>query len=176
MIWINCGSGNDPLPKPWINIDIKWFPGNTAMHESYGKVEDYDWEQGDFRDLSKWSDGSVSRVNICHALEHVCFEDAMKTLSEITRVLKSGGNIQIEVPDLEKVMYGYFSDNEFMDLIYGGNGQATYTEGHYSGYTILRLMGILHDLSFMDIKEVEVGFGAGRPEPDRNFRIEGTKC
>lgn len=174
MTKLNLGAGNMPL-KGWKNIDKYYFPGTAEMHPDHGKPEDYDWEKGDFTDLSKFEDSSVETVNICHALEHVSWEDALKTLGEIYRVLKVGRDVEIEVPDLDKIFHGDFTNMEIIDLVYGGRDNNVYHLGHFCGFTPQTLLEEMEKVGFKDIKEVEVGFGTSKPEPNRNFRLRGVK-
>jgi SAM-dependent methyltransferase len=183
MMFLNLGCGNNPLPKPWKNVDKYYYPGHEEMNRADGNPEDFDWEQGDFTDLSKWEDNSVDKVNICHALEHVSIEDATKTLVEIYRVLKPGGDVEIEVPDLRRIFIGYingeFTHKEMIDLVYGGHDSNVYWGGHFCGFTpeLLKkfMVGDGTVLGFKDIEEKDVGFGTSHPEPDRNFRLRGVK-
>lgn len=171
---LNLGCGNHPL-KNWKNIDKYYYPGTAEMHPDWGKPEDYDWEKGDFTDLSKFEDNSIESVNICHALEHVSWEDAQKTIKEIYRILEENGAVEIEVPDLEKIFHGNFSNLEIQDLVYGGRDSNVYWGGHFCGFTIETLGKIMEGVGFRIIKETEVGFGTSKPEPDRNFRLRGVK-
>lgn len=185
-VFLNLGSGNNPLPKPWTNIDKYYYPGTDEypsteeMNRADGNPEDFDWIKGDFTDLSGWEDNSVDKVNICHALEHVCYTDAIKTLKEIYRVLKPGGDIEVEVPDLEKVIIGWqenrFGYDDFLDLVYGGRDNNVYWGGHFCGFVLELLCSLMENIGFNNITEIDVGFGTSRPEPDRNFRLKGIKC
>jgi len=177
-IWINCGSGNNPLPKPWHNIDKYYYPGHEEMNRADGNPEDFDWEKGDFTDLSKWEDNLVDKVNICHALEHVSWEDAQKTLREIYRVLKIGGDVEVEVPDIDFIFMNWLQGGQIADmlnLVYGGMDNNVYWGGHFCGFNRELLKIQMRDVGFKDIGEKEVGFGTSHPEPDRNFRLRGDK-
>ncbi len=184
-VLLNLGCGNMPLPKPWKNIDKYYYPSTDEypsteeMNRADGDPKDFDWEKGDFTDLSKWEDNSVDKVNICHALEHVCYVDAMKTLGEIYRVLKPGGETQVEVPDLETIFknfaFGNFNFMEMIDLVYGGRDGNVYNLGHFCGFTRLQLFDLMNDIGFRNLSFIEVGFGTSHPEPDRNFRLRGVK-
>lgn len=178
-MFINLGCGNNPLPKPWHNIDKYYYPGTEEMNRADGNPEDFDWEQGDFTDLSKWEDNSVDRVNICHALEHVGYHDAQKALREIYRVLKPGGDVEIEVPDLDVIFQGVidgaFTYENMIDLVYGGQDNNVYWGGHFCGFTKNMLLNEMERVGFKDIESRDVGFGTSKPEPDRNFRLRGIK-
>ncbi|MFA5037163.1 MAG: class I SAM-dependent methyltransferase [Candidatus Izemoplasmatales bacterium] len=186
MVMLNCGSGNNPLPKPWKNIDKYYYPGTDEypsteeMNRADGNPEDFDWIKGDFTDLSGWEDNSVDKVNICHALEHVCWDDAIKTLQEIYRVLKPGGDVEIEVPNLYMVFArwecGEFTDLEMIDLVYGGRDNNVYWGGHFCGFSPSMLREKMQEVGFnVEVGQKNIGFGTSKPEPDRNFRLRGVK-
>jgi SAM-dependent methyltransferase len=182
---INLGCGNNPLPKPWENIDKFYYPGTDEhpkteeMNRADGNPEDFDWKIGDFTDLGGFEDNSIDKINICHALEHVSWEDAQKTLKEIYRILKPGGDIEVEVPNLEaifaNVLNGIFHYGDMLDLVYGGRDSNVYWGGHFCGFTPPMLSAELSSKGFKDVKMVDVGFGTSKPEPDRNFRMRGVK-
>lgn len=181
VVWLNCGSGNNPLPKPWLNIDKYYYPGTDEypsteeMNRADGNPEDFDWIKGDFTDLSKWGDNSVDKVNICHALEHVCWDDAIKTLHEIYRVLKPGGDVEVEVPDMTQIRIFDMDWPIIIDLIWGGRDQNTYWGGHFCGFIPEVLFMEMEKVGFKYIKRIDVGFGTSHPEPDKNFRLMGVK-
>jgi len=171
---LNLGCGNMPL-KGWKNIDKFYYPGTAELHPDHGKPEDYDWEQGDFTTcLKDYKDNSVDKVMMVHSLEHTYWEGAIHTLEEIYRILKQGGTLEVEVPDLDKIYYGNFSVREIQELIYGGLDDNTILLGHHCGFNKRMLTEILNKIGFK-VEEIEVGYGSSKPEPDRNFRLKGVK-
>lgn len=109
------GCGGRSLPE-WIcdfeeirlDIDASHAPHIVASMTDMGDIGEFD------------------AVHCSHALEHLYPEDVPKALAEFLRVLKSGGNAIIVVPDLEDVR---ISDDVLfvspsgpiraLDLIYG---------------------------------------------------------
>jgi protein O-GlcNAc transferase len=56
---------------------------------------------GDVRDLSAFNDGSCKKIYASHVMEHVSQTDFLPTLKGIHRILCSGGEFYLSVPDLE---------------------------------------------------------------------------
>lgn len=56
---------------------------------------------GDVRDLSRFQDGSCSKVYASHVMEHIGMKDFTSTLKEIRRILCDTGEFYFSVPDLE---------------------------------------------------------------------------
>jgi len=56
---------------------------------------------GDVRDLSRFQDGSCSKVYASHVMEHIGMKDFTPTLKEIHRILCDSGEFYFSVPDLE---------------------------------------------------------------------------
>ena len=172
---LNLGCGNLPL-KGWKNIDKFYFPASAELHPDRGKPEDYDWEQGDFIDLSKFKDNSIDQINMAHSLEHTYWEGAKEALLECYRVLKPNCKIEIEVPDMNAVFDKRFDYQTMVELVWGGLGKGTLTFGHNIGFTKKMLYEFMTKAGFKNIKEIPVGFGSSKPEPEKNFRFEGEKC
>ena len=59
---------------------------------------------GDIRDLSRFDDGSVDEAMAIHVIEHIYRYETEDVLKEWLRILKPGGTLAIECPDLMKVL------------------------------------------------------------------------
>jgi len=56
----------------------------------------------DIRDIdSKFEEHSIDIILVSHTLEHILLEEAKPTLEKLSKILKSGGHLVIEVPDCE---------------------------------------------------------------------------
>ena len=102
-----AGCGNVPLPK-FINIDKYYYPGSThpGMNLEDGKTwnieyPDSPWLYGDMVKLD-FEDGYFDKVIAVHALEHLSMNDGNRAIGEMFRVLRKGGIVEIELPDLTK--------------------------------------------------------------------------
>lgn len=95
MIKLNLGSGNDYLDG-YINVDL-YAP---KADERY--------------DISKLphEDNSVDEIRAFHVIEHFDFINAFHVLFEWRRVLKPGGRLHLETPDLEGSCREFLSRNE----------------------------------------------------------------
>ncbi len=88
---LNAGCGKHPLPE-WINVDIR--PGTEVVF--------------DLRRRWPIRDSQLQCVRLEHTLEHMSYpEQALHVLSEASRVLRSGGEIRVGVPDTASVLLAY---------------------------------------------------------------------
>ena len=81
-IQLNIGSGND-FRKDYVNIDNRDVNGNMV------------W---DVRDGLPFPDGSVSYIFSSHFIEHLDEDAATDFISEMLRVIKPGGLIDVWCP------------------------------------------------------------------------------
>lgn len=90
---LNAGCGKHPLPG-WINVDIR--PGTEVVF--------------DLRRRWPIRDSQLQCVRLEHTLEHMGYpQEALHVLSEAGRVLQSGGEIRVGVPDTAAVLLAYAS-------------------------------------------------------------------
>lgn len=80
---------------------------------------------GDVRNLSEFRDETFDEVRLHHVLEHLPrteyldgaeppFPGSHEALSEVARVLKQGGVLDVEVPDVDRILEAY--ENGDLDL------------------------------------------------------------
>lgn len=152
---LGCGKN---LKEGYINID--------AFVESEG-IENYD-----IFDLP-YEDGTVDEILTEHMIEHIKFADEEKFWRESYRVLKKGGKLVCETPDLEWLCEAFIRNkDEFTDFYkvgamdhYFGNGKSvehrwgiltTHFFGnqngegqfHFNGYTKQKLIRIAELIGF----------------------------
>ena len=177
---LNIGVGNIPL-EGYKNIDKYYYPGCGRVDLDQSKVDQYDWSYGDAVTLQDPSD-TFDEVIMVHVLEHMSMDDGNLAIKQAARVLKPRGVLEIEVPDLAKACWLFNSTPmedplwlRVMGLIYGTTGADGEGQFHLTGYTRERLRQKMGEHDIIDIEEIPVGFGHGRPEPEFDFRLRGVK-
>jgi predicted SAM-dependent methyltransferase len=149
---------------------IKLHLGCGSVHlNDYVNIDIEDWAYvcdvvADATNLYMFEDNSVEHIFTHALLEHIPPWDTMRTLGEWNRVLKPGGTIQIEVPDLERVFRDWLVDKtlneqDAINNIYGGNKSPNRAysshQDHLTGFTYDRLTRMMADCGFADFKRLE---------------------
>ena len=104
-IRLNLGCGSKVL-NGWVNVDTV-SRGGRNFQSIKGKDPDVN---ADIRNLP-FDDNYADEAMAIHVLEHFYVWEAADVLKEWVRVLKPGGKLIIEVPDLHKVIY-YIENGE----------------------------------------------------------------
>jgi predicted SAM-dependent methyltransferase len=95
---VNLGSGGQGHPG-WVNVDVMRHHSDQSLP----------W---DLRRSLPFRDGQVALVFAEHVLEHLEFrEEVPRLLRELHRVLAPGGRVRIIVPDGERWLRAYASDD-----------------------------------------------------------------
>jgi arylsulfatase A-like enzyme/SAM-dependent methyltransferase len=100
----------------------------------------------------EFADGSVDAVFSAHALEHLGKGEVVRALAEIRRVLRAGGRLVLNLPDLEWCMRHWLSLSEAerwgwpLDTIFGL--QTHPGEYHKTGFTGSRVAELLTGAGF----------------------------
>lgn len=170
MIRLYLGCGHKKR-KDWVNIDIddKVKPDIVA----------------DASDLNMFEDEAVDEIESCHLLEHLTYPGAAKALKEWYRVLRRGGKLFLELPNLERcieILYkkeGKDAERLAMIGLYGFNPDIEkygIPLVHKYGWTPETLGDELKGLGFSEIKQVPVT-QKYRPSTkyNRDMRLECIK-
>ena len=89
---LEIGPGRNPTNKQWETMDMVGNP--TYLH--------------DVRNLPLPLDSNIyDLIYMSHILEHVPWFQTQKLLKELLRILKTGGTIEVWVPDFEKIVQAY---------------------------------------------------------------------
>ena len=83
---LHIGCGSIRLAG-YINIDAKKTPAVDRVMNATS--------------LGEFANNSVDEIYSCHMLEHLDKKNGRNFLKECRRVLKVGGTIRLEVPDIE---------------------------------------------------------------------------
>lgn len=97
---LHLGCGN-VCHAGWINVDLN--PPSAGYF-------------ADFRDPIRLADGCTRHIHCEHVLEHLDYDDAQSFLRECHRVLERQGSLRLILPDAEKYLRAYASnDKAFFD-------------------------------------------------------------
>jgi hypothetical protein len=129
-------------------------------------------------------DSCADEVIASHVIEHLPMHRASEALSNWLRLLKPGGRLVMEQPDLEEMCRDFLSQDEkerFMTTvcIYGAAAEpgveGTKENGalspHLWGYTTKSLSDLTKAVGFKDVQVLP----ATGPHPGKNFRLEAVK-
>jgi predicted SAM-dependent methyltransferase len=100
MIWLNIGSCDLPLPKPWINIDNSESPHIQKDLLLDGRKLD-----------EHFSEGTVDRIYAGHFLEHLYPQECEEFLAMCFKLLKPGGDLGLVTPDFRFIVEEYLKGN-----------------------------------------------------------------
>ncbi len=161
---IGCG---DEIKPGYINIDE--FNPNAERRIPIQAIE--------------YPQDSVDRIEGYMVFEHLSLADARTFLRKANRMLRAGGILILEVPDLEKVsrlVLQFASDPEYLEKgAFGLRGffgeprpEMTIGDYHKWGYTPLYARRLLEEAGF---SRVEIKDGLSHCYPLRDMRIEAVK-
>lgn len=95
MTKLNLGSHNKKV-EGFINVDV--LPLENV---------DVVWNLTEFP--YPWEADSVDEILMMECLEHISFRKTDEVLRECHRILKDGGVINIQVPDIREMMFAYWN-------------------------------------------------------------------
>ena len=110
-----------------------------------------------------YEDESVDEIYSAQALEHIPKNMVVPTLQEWKRVLKSGGKMHLQLPDLEWACMWWLSHQSIgwdMDIIYGT--QKHEGEFHKTGFSTKIIWDYLQDVG--GFTDVTIEFSGGQSE------------
>lgn len=158
---INIGCGNKQIPG-WLGVDVT--PGPTVDIVS------------DVRTLP-FDTGSVDEAMAIHVIEHFYQWEAPEVLREWLRVLKPGGTLILECPDLSKVLEYVFrtkvlDGRMFFYAIYGDPGWKDPLMTHKWGYIPDSLIALMTGIGLEGVHQEPALYHL---KDLRDMRIMGTK-
>lgn len=158
VVRLNLGCGEKRL-RGYINVDL------------YGTPDEYH----DFTKLP-YPENSVDEILGVHILEHIFISKIEETLKNWYKVLKTGGRLILEMPDLKKIL-GFFQKDDpnlfkTMYALYGKEvGSGRVEDVHKWCWTFATLKPILEHIGFKDITEKPAKYHM----LERDFRVEAVK-
>jgi len=158
-IRLNIGCGNMIL-KDWINVDL---------HNPKADIK------GDARKMP-FEDNYADYLWASHVIEHLHFYDGQTAIKEWKRVLKPGGTIAIETPNLIELCKYFLESNEITRIdLYNAFFSSGWEPGqaHLFLYTPTQLGWTMKEIGFKNIRQTYAFRYIG--QEFRNLRMEGEK-
>lgn len=157
---LNLGSGTK-LMEGYINVDL--HPGADLLC--------------DMCELPKEWEGKIEEIVVNHAFEHLPYFKTGRALIEWWRVLKPGGKLIIECPNLAEACKAYLLDPNNMTkglgALYGPQWEREdELMVHKSGWTPSMLVHLLEKAGYTEAKQTPAQFHKREP---RDFRVEAIK-
>jgi hypothetical protein len=163
---LHIGCGNE-IKAGYVNIDE--FNPLAELQISIQRID--------------YPDNSVDRIEGYMVIEHLPLHDARDFLTKTHRMLKPGGLLILEMPDLQKVcrLVLVFAENpEYLEKgAFGlrgfyGEPKSGMTIGDYHkwGYTPSMVATMLHGAGF---RRFAISDGFSHCYPLRDLRVEATK-
>jgi len=136
---INLGCGTD-IKKGWTNCDIRKGEGVDVVCDLLKKLP--------------FKKNSVDEALAQDVFEHMPLKDTKKFLDNIYYVLKPGGMLTVEVPNIvmqaQQWLTGDITTERFSAIVYGGQDYAE--NFHYQLFDEGRLAKVLQEAGFVDVE------------------------
>lgn len=142
--FLNLGCGGLNIPGMF-NTDIDEWPGLDMVLDASKVPYPFDDETWD-------------EIVNSHMIEHIEHDKILPMFREWLRILKPGGKVFVDVPDLDeatrKYVAGDYSWDKLLELIYGLQDEREH-QRHLWGYSPESLKNLFHAAGFSKIEQVE---------------------
>lgn len=155
-VWLNLGCGRRYMDG-WINVD--------AIDKE--KVDVI----ADIRELD-FDNDYADRILANHVIEHFFRWEVLDILKEWKRILKKGGELILECPDLSKILRNFNTSVDPYAHMYGLYGDIIHKDplmAHKWAYTGWELSALVEKAGFKDVKIEDPQYH----RMDRDMRITG---
>jgi SAM-dependent methyltransferase len=168
---LNLGCG-DKILEGYVNVDV--------VESRAGKKPDVIC---DLHKLTSFEDNSADEVMAIHVVEHFWRWEVVDILKEWARVLKPGGKMILECPNLISACQELLANPQInagagkegqrsMWVFYGDPAWKDPLMIHRWGYTPLSLAMVMHEAGLRDLKQEPAQFKLREP---RDMRVTGVK-
>jgi len=154
------------LKPECINFDCTEQQVNGLMTDIIGRVQDL---------LQIFKPETFETILCYHIIEHVYPKEAKKMLADCYQLLRHGGKLVVEAPDIEKILNNWrlekATTKETIQEIYGDT-LLPETWMHKWGWTAVMVSNEMRRAGFTVIM---AGEGTSHSKPFRDLRVEGIK-
>lgn len=168
---LNLGCGDKILPG-YVNVDVA-SSRNGAIPDTLC----------DLHHLTPFADNSADEILAVHVVEHFWRWEIVDVLREWTRVLKPGGSMILECPNLAVACEEFLKDPDgragtgveaqrTMWVLYGDPAWRDPLMCHRWGYTPRSLAQVMHEAGLRALRREPARFKLGDP---RDMRVVGEK-
>ena len=168
---LNLGCGDKILPG-YVNVDV--------VESRAGKRPDV---VCDLHDLGPFADASADEILSVHVVEHFWRWEVRDVLREWARVLKPGGRMVVECPNIQSACQTFLEDpvknsrddqhgQRTMWVFYGDPQWKDPLMIHRWGYTPDSLKALLTEVGLADVRQEPAQFKLREP---RDMRVVGVK-
>ncbi len=170
-LMLNLGCGDKILPE-YVNVDV--------VESRKGMRPDVIC---DLHDLVPFADDSVDEILSVHVVEHFWRWEVFDILREWVRVLKPGGKMVLECPNLQSACETFLADpvthsredqagRRTMWVFYGDPAWKDPYMNHRWGYTVQSLGEIMMRAGLVNVRQEPAQFKLREP---RDMRVTGIK-
>lgn len=158
----------------WTNVDAAVNPKAPRPPEIVHTLQ-FD-QAGRVLNPLPLADGVVDQLQALHAVEHVYAWEAPALVAEWRRLLRPGGHLVLELPNLEHAarnMLQGLGDQMCMWPLYGDPSHRDPFMCHRWGYTPATIRALLEGGGFINVQVLPPQTHG--PRPNRDMRVEARK-
>lgn len=170
---LNIGAGKQTWPD-FFCIDAVQHPKASRPLDLLYRFDF--WSDGGLKEKIPVPPEMAEELHCYHFIEHVYAWEAPAVIDEFKRLLKKGGKLILELPDIEKAARNLIkgdTDQMCMWPLYGDPGTKDKFMCHRWGYTPKTIKELLRQSGFRDIKVLPPKTHGRRN--NRDMRVEAIK-